>query len=348
MSAALLPSPAVPTRRCRCWRNAWPKRPAGGCGRRLHRDRRRGGPGCSRGLGGTLVSGHVTFVDRRHASRRKDMIDTADMVTGMGSPLFDGYRPRFDAASVQGLRESGAVILGKTVTTEFASTHPRGTRNPWDLTRTPGGSSSGSAAAVGCGMLCGGLGTQVVGSILRPVGLLRRVWVQALGGRDQPRRQPGLPQPERYRHDRREPRGCLGDGPRGRRSGGRRSRLSWPDRPADPAAIAAAGAARAVAHRRMADPGHTRARLAGGCTGPAARRRRDGADAGGLPRARRGGSRDGGGAADHHGHQRLGVALAAGQLRGARCLGAQPERAGAACAVACDDAGGVCGAAGPA
>jgi Asp-tRNA(Asn)/Glu-tRNA(Gln) amidotransferase A subunit family amidase len=98
----------------------------------------------------------------------KDMIDTADMITGMGSPLFDGYRPLFDAASVQGLRESGAVILGKTVTTEFASAQPRGTRNPWDLTRTPGGSSSGSAAAVGCGMLCGGLGTQVVGSILRP------------------------------------------------------------------------------------------------------------------------------------------------------------------------------------
>jgi len=100
----------------------------------------------------------------------KDMIDTADMVTGMGSPLFDGYRPLFDAASVQGLREAGAVIVGKTVTTEFASSHPRGTRNPWDLRRTPGGSSSGSAAAVGCGMLCGGLGTQVVGSILRPSG----------------------------------------------------------------------------------------------------------------------------------------------------------------------------------
>ena len=100
----------------------------------------------------------------------KDMIDTANMVTGMGSPLFDGYRPRFDAASVQGLREAGAVILGKTVTTEFASAHPRGTRNPWDVARTPGGSSSGSAAAVGCGMLCGGLGTQVVGSILRPSG----------------------------------------------------------------------------------------------------------------------------------------------------------------------------------
>jgi Asp-tRNA(Asn)/Glu-tRNA(Gln) amidotransferase A subunit family amidase len=100
----------------------------------------------------------------------KDMIDTADMVTGMGSPLYDGYRPRFDSASVQGLRESGAVIVGKTVTTEFASAQPRGTRNPWDLTRTPGGSSSGSAAAVGSGMLCGGLGTQVVGSILRPSG----------------------------------------------------------------------------------------------------------------------------------------------------------------------------------
>jgi Asp-tRNA(Asn)/Glu-tRNA(Gln) amidotransferase A subunit family amidase len=100
----------------------------------------------------------------------KDMIDTAGMVTGMGSPLFDGHRPRFDAASVQGLRESGAVIVGKTVTTEFASSQPRGTRNPWDPSRTPGGSSSGSAAAVGCGMLCGGLGTQVVGSIVRPAG----------------------------------------------------------------------------------------------------------------------------------------------------------------------------------
>jgi Asp-tRNA(Asn)/Glu-tRNA(Gln) amidotransferase A subunit family amidase len=100
----------------------------------------------------------------------KDMIDTADLPTEMGSPLYAGYRPRFDAASVQGLREAGAVIVGKTVTTEFASTHPRGTRNPWDLSRTPGGSSSGSAAAVGSGMLCGGLGTQVVGSILRPSG----------------------------------------------------------------------------------------------------------------------------------------------------------------------------------
>ena len=100
----------------------------------------------------------------------KDMIDTGDLPTGMGSPLYAGHTPRLDAASVQGLREAGAVILGKTVTTEFASTQPRGTRNPWDPARTPGGSSSGSAAAVGSGMLCGALGTQVVGSILRPAG----------------------------------------------------------------------------------------------------------------------------------------------------------------------------------
>ncbi|UFN49976.1 amidase [Roseomonas sp. OT10] len=98
----------------------------------------------------------------------KDIIDTADMPTQMGSTLYDGYVPRFDAASVQGLRECGAVILGKTVTTEFASSEPRGTRNPWDLSRTPGGSSSGSAAAVACGMVAGALGTQVVGSIIRP------------------------------------------------------------------------------------------------------------------------------------------------------------------------------------
>lgn len=100
----------------------------------------------------------------------KDNIDTDDMPTGNGSPLYDGYQPRFSAASAQALREAGAVILGKTVTTEFASTQPRGTRNPWDPARTPGGSSSGSAAAVAAGMIAGALGTQVVGSIIRPSG----------------------------------------------------------------------------------------------------------------------------------------------------------------------------------
>src|SRR5258707_13706594 len=71
----------------------------------------------------------------------KDIIETADMPTEMGSPLFVGWRTGRDAASVVALREAGAVILGKGVTTEFAATRPGGTRNPWDSARTPGGSS---------------------------------------------------------------------------------------------------------------------------------------------------------------------------------------------------------------
>src|SRR5713101_2737246 len=98
----------------------------------------------------------------------KDIIETADMPTEQGSPLFVGWRSARDAASVAALREAGAVIVGKTVTTEFAATEPRGTRNPWDTARTPGGSSSGSAAAVAVGAISAGLGTQVLGSILRP------------------------------------------------------------------------------------------------------------------------------------------------------------------------------------
>jgi Asp-tRNA(Asn)/Glu-tRNA(Gln) amidotransferase A subunit family amidase len=98
----------------------------------------------------------------------KDIIETADLPTEQGSPLFPGWRMERDAASVVALREAGAVIVGKTVTTEFASTEPRGTRNPWDVRRTPGGSSSGSAAAVAAGVLPAALGTQVVGSTIRP------------------------------------------------------------------------------------------------------------------------------------------------------------------------------------
>ncbi len=98
----------------------------------------------------------------------KDIIDTADMPTQMGSSLFKGWRPRFDSASVGALKQAGAVILGKTVTTEFAAVVPGPTHNPFDTGRTPGGSSSGSAAAVGIGMLPVGLGTQVIGSITRP------------------------------------------------------------------------------------------------------------------------------------------------------------------------------------
>jgi len=100
----------------------------------------------------------------------KDMIETADLPTGMNSPIFRGWHARRDAAAVLALREAGAVILGKTVTTEFACGNSGPTRNPYDTARTPGGSSSGSAAAVGAGMACLGLGTQTHGSTIRPAG----------------------------------------------------------------------------------------------------------------------------------------------------------------------------------
>lgn len=98
----------------------------------------------------------------------KDLIDTADMPTAYGSPLHAGGRPAADAAVVERLRALGATVLGKTVTTEFAWRHPGPTRNPWDLERTPGGSSSGSAAAVAAGVVTLALGTQTLGSIIRP------------------------------------------------------------------------------------------------------------------------------------------------------------------------------------
>lgn len=99
----------------------------------------------------------------------KDIIETADMPTGQGSPYWHGTETRRDAASVQALREAGAIILGKTTTTEYATSQPfHRTTNPHDARRTPGGSSSGSAAAVGAGILPAALGTQVVASTLRP------------------------------------------------------------------------------------------------------------------------------------------------------------------------------------
>jgi Asp-tRNA(Asn)/Glu-tRNA(Gln) amidotransferase A subunit family amidase len=99
----------------------------------------------------------------------KDIFETEDMPTGQGSPLWEGFQTRRDAAAVQALRGAGAIILGKTTTTEFAATEPlMPVRNPHDRSRTAGGSSSGSAAAVGAGILPAALGTQVVGSTLRP------------------------------------------------------------------------------------------------------------------------------------------------------------------------------------
>ena len=98
----------------------------------------------------------------------KDIFDTADFPTECGSLVLKGRRPREDAAAVARLRAAGAVIIGKTVTTECAYYHPGPTRNPHDFARTPGGSSSGSAAAVAAEMVPLAIGSQTNGSVIRP------------------------------------------------------------------------------------------------------------------------------------------------------------------------------------
>jgi Asp-tRNA(Asn)/Glu-tRNA(Gln) amidotransferase A subunit family amidase len=98
----------------------------------------------------------------------KDLFDTGDMPTEFGSALWAGRTPRSDAAAVAMLRAAGAVIMGKTVTTEYAYYQPGKTRNPHDPARTPGGSSSGSAAAVAALMVPGAIGSQTNGSVIRP------------------------------------------------------------------------------------------------------------------------------------------------------------------------------------
>jgi len=98
----------------------------------------------------------------------KDIFDTGDLPTELGSPLWAGRTPRRDAVAVARLRAAGAVIMGKTVTTEYAYFHPGKTRNPHDPARTPGGSSSGSAAAVAAHMVPGAIGSQTNGSVIRP------------------------------------------------------------------------------------------------------------------------------------------------------------------------------------
>jgi Asp-tRNA(Asn)/Glu-tRNA(Gln) amidotransferase A subunit family amidase len=98
----------------------------------------------------------------------KDIIDTADFPTEMGSPIYRGFRPRADASVVAMLKKAGATIVGKTATTAFASVDPTPTRNPRNTGHTPGGSSSGSAAAVAAGMIPLALGTQTGGSVIRP------------------------------------------------------------------------------------------------------------------------------------------------------------------------------------
>lgn len=98
----------------------------------------------------------------------KDIFDTADMPTAYGSDAYAGHLPACDAAVVAELRSRGALIIGKTATTEFAAWPPSRARNPADPARTPGGSSAGSAAAVAAGLVPLALGTQTLGSVIRP------------------------------------------------------------------------------------------------------------------------------------------------------------------------------------
>jgi aspartyl-tRNA(Asn)/glutamyl-tRNA(Gln) amidotransferase subunit A len=98
----------------------------------------------------------------------KDIFFTAGLKTTMGSSFFKDYVPEYDAQTVMRLREAGAIIPGKTETTEFAAYDPAPTRNPWNLEHTPGGSSSGSVAAVSSGMCHTALGSQTGGSVVRP------------------------------------------------------------------------------------------------------------------------------------------------------------------------------------
>jgi Asp-tRNA(Asn)/Glu-tRNA(Gln) amidotransferase A subunit family amidase len=98
----------------------------------------------------------------------KDIIDTADFPTEMGSAIYRGWQPKADASIVMALKAAGATVIGKTTTTAFASSDPTATLNPHNGAHTPGGSSSGSAAAVGAGMIPLAVGTQTGGSVIRP------------------------------------------------------------------------------------------------------------------------------------------------------------------------------------
>ena len=98
----------------------------------------------------------------------KDIIDTSDLPTEMGSSIYRGWQPRADASVVMMLKRAGATIVGKTTTTAFASRDPTATLNPHNAGHSPGGSSSGSAAAVAAGMVPLALGTQTAGSVIRP------------------------------------------------------------------------------------------------------------------------------------------------------------------------------------
>jgi Asp-tRNA(Asn)/Glu-tRNA(Gln) amidotransferase A subunit family amidase len=98
----------------------------------------------------------------------KDVLDTSDMPSEYGSPIWSGWRPKADASAVAWARQAGGVVIGKTVTTEFATRKPGPTGNPHNPAHTPGGSSSGSAAGVAAGFFPLAYGTQTAGSVIRP------------------------------------------------------------------------------------------------------------------------------------------------------------------------------------
>ena len=113
----------------------------------------------------------------------KDIFYTSGMKTTAGSKIFADFIPAYNATAVERLKTAGAIILGKTATTEFASRYPAPTRNPWNLEHTPGGSSSGSAAAVATGMCPAALGSQTGGSVLRPAAYCGVVGLKPTYGR---------------------------------------------------------------------------------------------------------------------------------------------------------------------
>ena len=113
----------------------------------------------------------------------KDIFHTAGLLTTCGSPIFQNRISPCDATSVARLREAGAIVLGKTVTVQFAHFDPPPTCNPWNHSRTPGGSSSGSAAAVASRMVPAALGSQTGGSILRPAAYCGTVGLKPTYGR---------------------------------------------------------------------------------------------------------------------------------------------------------------------
>ncbi len=124
-------------------------------------------------LGAFVTVDHAAVISRKGplsgiAVGVKDIIDTADMPTEYGSPIYSGWRPKADAPLVSLAKRAGATIIGKTATTAFAHLDPTSTRNPHSRRHTPGGSSSGSAAAVAAGIVPLAFGTQTGGSIIRP------------------------------------------------------------------------------------------------------------------------------------------------------------------------------------